>query len=436
MKINSGEKKMLAFCVVAIALPLGVGLFLNRINATPVVNIPAPAPRPKPNGYDLYVAAATAMTRVKPEPDPASDGAFLTDPKVRAQRYSLARRTAWLGANAKALTLFDQALKTPTMAPVQRSFSGVGFASYAKLRQLARDKTAQSNTLWMRGDYNGAMQINLDTVQLGHDIERGGGLIGQLVGIAICAIGRGNTGATIERLNAAQCKNAARRMEKLLANRWRLDQALTEEKWATEAALMEVFGQKDWRSGFFGKEIPLLQRLRIYTISKQQIMDDVGAGYDRQIANARLPYTQKGAPPVQDNDPFSKLLISNGDRARINEARGLMGDDTLMLQLALRAYQLENGVYPPNLKALVPRYLNAVPADPFGGGEALRYKNNGKTYALWSIGPDGRDDLGKPIAPRAGQRRTKPFPGERPHGPRAFTNFEDKGDVVAGVNTG
>ena len=426
---------MLAFSVAAIALPLGVGLFLNRINATPVINIPAPAPRPKPNGYDLYVAAATAMTRVKPEPDPASDTTFVTDPKVWAQRYSLARRTAWLNANAKSFALFDQALQTPTMAPLSRSFSGNSFGSYAKLRQMARDKSAQSNTLWMRGDYNGALQSNLDTIQMGQDMRHGGVLITQLVGIAIGAIGRGNTGGTIEHLDAAQCKSAARRMEKMLANRWRLDQVLTEEKWATEAALMESFGQKNWRTGFFGQEMTLLKRWRIYTISKQQIIDNVGASYDQQIANARLPYTQKGAS-IQADDPFLEILVANGDRARINEARGLMGDDTLMLQLALRAYNLENGVYPPNLKALVPNYLGAVPADPFGAGEALRYKISGKTYALWSIGPDGKDDGGKPIPPRNGIRHTKPFPGQRPRGPRSFVEFEGKGDVVAGVNTG
>ena len=30
MKFSTGEKKMLAFCVVAIALPLSVGVYLNR----------------------------------------------------------------------------------------------------------------------------------------------------------------------------------------------------------------------------------------------------------------------------------------------------------------------------------------------------------------------------------------------------------------------
>ncbi len=288
----------------------------------------------------------------------------------------------------------------------------------------------------MRGDYQGALQANLDTIQLGHDMRCGGVWITQLIGIAIGAIGRSNTGDTIERLDAAQCKSAARRMEKMLTNRWRLDQALTEEKWAMQAGLMEAFGQGGWRTEFFGGALPILERPRIYTISKQQVVDDVGAILDREIANAGLPFAQKGAPPLQLNDPFAEILVGVYDRARINEARGLMGDNTLMLQLVLRAYKLENGAYPPNLKSLVPSYIKAVPADPFGGGEALRYKLSDQTYLLWSIGPNGIDDGVKPIPPRAGSRRPKDFPGERPRGPRSFTDFEGKGDVVAGVNTG
>lgn len=434
MKLSDGEKKWLAFSVVAIALPLGVALFLNRINATPTVSIPAPPAPPKPNGYDIYVAATKATVRFKPEVDPISDPTSITDPKLRAQQYSLARRTAWLNANGKAFTLFDQAQKTPSLAPPARSIS-VTFSSYAKLRQLARDKAAHSNTLWMRGDYNGALQINLDIVQMGHDMRHGGVFAPHLVGIAVASIGRRNTGDTIERLNAAQCKSAARRMEKLLANRWKLEQALTEDKWATQAILLEYFEQPDWRRVGRGKITPF-QHLRVYTISKQQIIDNIGATYDHEIANARSPFTQKIAPPASFGDSYSDILVGVLERAQIYEARGSMGDRTLMLQLALRAYKLENGACPADLKALVPAYLSAVPADPFGGGEALRYKVSGQTYALWSIGPDGRDDGGTPIPPRAGSRRPKSFPGERPVGPRSFTDFEGKGDVVAGVNTG
>ena len=422
---------MLAFCVVAIALPLGVGFYLNHLNAPPVVQIPAYPKAPAPNGYDLYVAAAQTTKRVVPEPDPVSDASRPTDEKTRAQRYSLARKTAWLNRNAKAFALFDQAMQTPSLAPPARSFGAV-FPSYAKLRQLARDKTIESNARWMRGDYNGALRSGLDVVQLGHDMRRGGALMPSLVGIAIGAIGRSATSDTVERLNANQAKSAARRLEKLLATRWNLAAALTEDKYGTQAGMLETFrAEPGWRKGFAGRL--KIDSWRYYTISKQQIIDDIGADFDRRIANAKLPYTQKGTPPAEFNDPLMKLFQSDGERQRLIEARDLVRDRLLMLRLALRAYQLEKGAYPPNLRALVPRYLSAVPADPFGGGEALRYKRSGKTYLLWSIGPDRRDNGGTPIPPR-GQRLPQP-PGARKYDGK-FDNLNGIGDVVAGVNTG
>ena len=423
----------MVFSIIAIALPLGVGLYLNRINATPIVQIPAYPAAPKPNGYDLYVAAATATTRLTPEPDPINDGRRPTDEKARAQRYSLARKMAWLGQNKKAFALFDQAMQTPSLMPPKRSFRTFN-RGQAKLRQMARDKAVQSNARWMSGDYFGALQSGLDTIQMGHDLRRGGGIIDNLVGAAIGAMGRSATSDTIERIAANDAKVAARRLEKLLATRWDLAESLTEEKYRTQAGLLEVMQRGELRDpqlGLGNENPTLAQRFRVLTIPKQQIIDDVGADFDRLIANARLPYTQKGAPPVKFDDPLMKIFQFDGERVRANDARDLVRDRLLMLRLALRAYKLNRGVYPPDLNALVPAYLSAVPADPFGGGESLRYKSSGKTYVLWSIGPDGVDNGGAPIPPR-GKLLPQP-PGARKYEGR-FDNLSGVGDVVVGVN--
>ena len=247
VKLSSGEKKLLAFCALAIVLPLGVGLYVSRLNAMPNVTIPAYPKAPRPNGYDLYVAAATAMTRARPAIDPISDPKEPTDLKMRAQRYGLARRNAWIGQNSKAFALFNQAMKTPSLAPPNRSVAAPITPTYAQLRQLARDKTAQSNTLWMARDYNGALQSGLDTVQLGHDMRRGTSVIGTLVGTAIGAIGRHATADTVEHVSAAQAKSSARRLENLLAKRWNLDQSLTEEKYGNQLYMVPLVRSGVWR---------------------------------------------------------------------------------------------------------------------------------------------------------------------------------------------
>jgi len=64
--------------------------------------------------------------------------------------------------------------------------------------------------------------------------------------------------------------------------------------------------------------------------------------------------------------------------------------------IALKRYQLRHGTFPPDLNALVPEFLPAVPCDPVDG-HPLRYRSNGgSTFQLYSIGSDGVDNAGDP----------------------------------------
>ena len=422
---------MLIASAIAIALPLGAALGWKYINATPVVNIPAPAKAPKPNGYDLYVAAGTALVPALTPVDAVNDSTPPATAQLRAGQYSLARKTAWLSRNRKTFDLFNQAMKTPSLAPPERSLFSVNFPAYAKLRELARAKTVESNARWMRGDYNGALQSGLDTVQMGHDMRRGGVIITTLVATSVGAIGRSVTHDTIDKLDAKSARDGARRLEKLLATRWGLAQTLTEDKYYTQSNWLETFKTGDWRTESMGADISTLspwQRFRVYTISKQRIMDNIAASCDRDIANASLPYAVARKPLQIANDPFASLYQSPDIRPL--DARDLAGDQLLMLRLALRAYQLETGAPPSTLNALTPRYLNAIPADPFGGGQLWRYQRKGSAYRLWSIGPDGVDNGGQPVPPRTGGRPA--WPGERVRLPRIAP--DSVGDYVAGRN--
>jgi hypothetical protein len=71
----------------------------------------------------------------------------------------------------------------------------------------------------------------------------------------------------------------------------------------------------------------------------------------------------------------------------------------LTLQLAVRAYQLENGSLPNKLEKLVPQYLEQLPFDPFNPhGGPLRYRQTGESFLAYSFGADGDDDHGRPPA--------------------------------------
>ncbi len=66
---------------------------------------------------------------------------------------------------------------------------------------------------------------------------------------------------------------------------------------------------------------------------------------------------------------------------------------TLIVSLAVRAFQLEHGRLPATLSELTPDLLPTIPADPFDG-LPLKYRVAGDRAVLYSVGPDGVDNGG------------------------------------------
>jgi hypothetical protein len=66
----------------------------------------------------------------------------------------------------------------------------------------------------------------------------------------------------------------------------------------------------------------------------------------------------------------------------------------LMADLAVRLYQQEHERLPEQLSDLVRQYLAAVPIDPYSD-KPLIYRPDGKSFVLYSVGHDGRDDGGR-----------------------------------------
>ena len=438
MKPTRSEKKLIAICALALAIPLGVAAFVGHINATPIVAATAPVKPPIPNGTDLYVQAYNAIKEAKPSVDANLDLKIPTDPKLRARRYSVARKDAWLVQNKVGFALFEKAQKAESLAPPYGA-NGSGKA----MRQLARYKVIESNAHWQRGDFDAALQSGLDITQLAYDAQRGGNLMDTLVGTALVSLATRTTSDTIGHLSAPAAKRGARRIEKLLANRWTLDQALAEDKTRARRDWLDYFALPEWRTYFvrncdwasttWGTE-PLTwkQRVLIRFTSEHQIISDLDIVYARAIADARVPYAMANETAIPTGNPFIDITYSYLARRNFSSARALVADRVTMLRLALRAHQLEHGAPPPNLQALVPNYINAVPADPFGKGEALRFQTDGKTYELWSIGPDGIDNGGTPIPWFKGRKNVKRHADERERLP--FINDDSLGDYVAGRN--
>ncbi len=418
--------KLLLSTSFALAIIVGTSAWRRTLDADPQVPIPPYPKLPAPNGFDLYVRTAQMILTANPHVDEIDDASPPTDPKIRAQKYSLANRRAWLQSNAAGFALFQTALKTPCLAPDMRSDSPFALRSWAKMRQLAREKIIEVHTREMSGDWNGAVQSRLDIVQLGNDMAQGGPLMPTLVGSAVEAIGRHGDWDDTDHLNSEQTRAAIGRLETLYNRRFTAANAWQEDKWLGLSLLLRgMHNNPSWRKTFTPILSPL-QHLTIFALSKRVVAENVARVYDTQIANARLPYLAPKAP-LPPNDPITEVIVLDSPLILTSFARNDAGNALWLTTLGLHAYQLDHKTYPPNLAALVPHYLKHVPADPFGGGEILRYKLSGNAYTLWSIGPDGVDNGGVPI-----KSSYTTLPGQTPSLP--MVGLDSKGDYVAGKN--
>jgi hypothetical protein len=81
----------------------------------------------------------------------------------------------------------------------------------------------------------------------------------------------------------------------------------------------------------------------------------------------------------------------------------------LRLGLAAERYRLQNGRLPAQLNELVPDFIPAIPLDPFDG-KPMKMKRADRSLIVYSVGPDGVDNGGKPM-PRS--RTLLGEPGKR-----------------------
>jgi hypothetical protein len=90
------------------------------------------------------------------------------------------------------------------------------------------------------------------------------------------------------------------------------------------------------------------------------------------------------------------VFILQIDKQRFQnlDKRGLVRLQLVETRLALELYRRENGQWPAGLKDLVPKYLAAIPADPFSTS-SLIYRRQDDRFLLYSVGPDGRDNGGR-----------------------------------------
>lgn len=181
------------------------------------------------------------------------------------------------------------------------------------LKRLAVALGVEARSHLQTSHTNEAARCNLEVIRLAQSMSRGGILLDGITGLAIEMIGASSLQALLPQLDAAFCREAARALEELQASREQPETILaTERAWSARR-----FGLVDSLGGLLGRE-----------------------------ANAKR---------------FTQFV----QRARATNAR----TQRLMLQLAARAYELEEKQSPAKAADLVPKYLKTAPLDPETGRE-------------------------------------------------------------------
>src|SRR5262245_539830 len=104
------------------------------------------------------------------------------------------------------------------------------------------------------------------------------------------------------------------------------------------------------------------------------------------------------ASPVAPRYWLSMISIPNFMRANQTGVRGETEWQMTLAAIALKRFQLRHGEYPPNLEALTPEFLPAVPYDCFSGKPLCYQLKSDGTFLLYSVGDDGKNNGGDATA--------------------------------------
>lgn len=417
---------------------------------TPFLVIPTAA-MPSPNAFDYFNRASSltkdglkveyALAAIQTHPSRAARSAWPGSPPGTRPTplnpddhvYSHSEKERLLAKNALALQLIRQGLAVPYRNPPIRSFAA-RTTYYGRDSFLARLLTLEAQVRAGRGDWGGAINSDIDAIQLGVALSHGSPLLGWRRGIDCQDTGRMAAWPDVPHLSAVQAKMAAHQMEAIQARQSDFGDVLQEDEWTKQASLLELMQAPDWKSQFvdmaWSDNNPRLLRLRLALTTKRGLIGCYTHIYDLVRQRVRSSYRRDTPPPSSLLGPITGDYESALQDLWFLDTANRTQNSLFTATLALQAYRQEHGAYPFSLTALAPAYLSHIPTDPFNAGRPLQYRHTKSTYLLFSIGPDRRDDGGAPVINAAFPAKSTDQPN-----PRFVVDSSSRGDIVAGVNT-
>ncbi len=426
------------------------------------------------NGYDALMAAAVAahgVTKALPNPS-ASDFEAIRSPesldsldpearaRARAEALALMDELRNAGVDehlAKAASAFRfvrPRLNSPERDAQVRSFGvepeetepGQRRMVHALLpelsifRTMARYIDARMVLAAEAGRWDEFVQGFRAEMAMASALTRQGLVIDRLVGVAIAATGvdRVLSNPAIARLPDDRLRELGETLDAFVRDLAPFRTALDGERLIALDSCRWVFkpdGRIDDRklaelkgSTQGGDAVPGVQ-----ASMRKASVDAVEAIFGEAARRADLSGVERRAlgtfdewveANVRRNQLLGRLMAPALDgplRAEDGLALRLVGVRTL---IAIERYRRANGAEPADLAALVPGFLPTLPIDPFSD-QPLRYTRfaapdgSGRTFLLYSVGADGQDNAGQPVAEADGD----PFHALKAGAPGAGSDF-------------
>jgi hypothetical protein len=379
----------------------------------------APLPPASRNAAPLY-GLMTNLLKARPiGTDQTLLADFLRDPSP-ARREAV---QALLDRYAHLLRLAHEAAARPECV-FTRDWDNTNpvdilYPELATIRTTARLLTAESLLLAGQGKRLDAVQNEAVGFRLARHSASDNTLAAYLVGIAVDAI-------TVDGLRqilslSASDPQAALAVQTAIEQEWRprsLSAALRSEVATMQDVVASIRrqGPRGFSEGFgaeFGKATGTSPDLRLAT-THWQIFLDANAAYllrqmPKMVAAADQPYPD-AYPTIQaimaeiksDEHADAKTMLPHFlailqfpvyEQVFPKRAAAESQAQVVRVGAALLAYQAAHGAFPEQLDTAV----SPVPPDPFTG-QPLRYRREGTGFVVYSVGPTGTFDGGKPTA--------------------------------------
>jgi hypothetical protein len=412
ISLSPGKIILLLFGLIILALLVLFGYKDSQVSR---MSLATPAP-PSPNAFDEY---NTAYSLIKDH----DDMDFATaNPPVSGHKYTKQQKRRLVSENQPMFDAIDKALTQQYQQPPVNSWSTL-MPYLAHDRAMARALNLQAMMLADDGDWDGCAKSSLTAMQMGAQLPHGGAIISDLVGTACQSVGRLGAWNSVSHVSLGAAKKDALLLNSLEQKTVPIPDVFKEEKRSIVASLIDL-RNRPVSSVSAGQDTDAIMTK---FVGNSVTISDICSYMDSYIAISKHSYRaslRTQPPAIPWYDPVMSIIAPNFSGMQMKTTTTCALNRMLEIQFALRAYYLEHGKYPASLTELAPSYLPSIPADPFAETGTFQYKVKPGGYLLYSIGPDGVDDGGKPI-----------YDPQNPQESRYSVHDKDqKGDIVAGIN--